>query len=91
MKYDFEKSIKDGVEQAMSECELTIGMSLKEAVEKQIPKKVTHEASIFECCTCPNCRNVVDEFTDFNGQRVRVTHNNCKFCGQALDFGSDTE
>ena len=39
MKFDFEKAVKSGVEQAMRECELTIGMTLKEAVEKQIPKQ----------------------------------------------------
>ena len=38
-KEDFDKAVKSGVEQAMKECELTIGMTLKEAVEKQIPKK----------------------------------------------------
>ena len=39
MILDFEKAVKSGVERAMRECELTIGMTLKEAVEKQIPKK----------------------------------------------------
>lgn len=38
-KEDFDKAVKSGVEQAMKECELTIGMTLKEAVERQIPKK----------------------------------------------------
>ncbi len=60
------------------------------AIERQIPKKVTHEASVFKCCTCPMCKNVVDEFTDFMGKRVRVTYHHCRFCGQALDW-SDTE
>ncbi|MBO5463770.1 MAG: hypothetical protein J6A49_10720 [Clostridia bacterium] len=92
---DYEKAIKEeqaivnnGDEfhvEALKVCEV-----VKQALEKQIPKKVTHEASIFKCCTCPNCKNVVDEFTHFNGRRVRVIYNNCKFCGQALDW-SDTE
>ena len=60
------------------------------ALEKLIPKKVTHEASIFKCCTCPHCKNVVDEYTDFEGQKVRVTYDFCRLCGQALDW-SDTE
>lgn len=38
-KEDFYKAVKSGVEQAMKEYELTIGMTLKEAVERQIPKK----------------------------------------------------
>ena len=38
-KEDFYKAVKSGVEQAMKECELKIGMTLKEAVERQIPRK----------------------------------------------------
>lgn len=61
-----------------------------ECVEKQIPKKVTHEASLYSCCTCPDCKNVIDEFTEFAGKTARVTVQYCKFCGQALDW-SDIE
>ena len=60
------------------------------ALKKQIPKKATHEATIYKHCTCPTCKNVIDEFTEFSGQKVRVIVNYCKFCGQALDWG-DTE
>lgn len=60
------------------------------AIEQQIPKKVTHEATVHKCYTCPKCKNVVDEFTDFDGQKVRVIYNHCRFCGQALDW-SDKE
>ena len=63
---------------------------LKRLIEKPMPKKVTHEATLYRCCTCPTCKNVVDEFTDFLDKRVRVTVQHCKFCGQALDW-SDTE
>lgn len=62
----------------------------KEALEKRIPKKVTHEATLYRCCTCPTCKNVIDEFTEFAGKRVRVTVQHCKFCGQKIDW-SDTE
>ena len=62
----------------------------KKALEKQIPQKVTHEATLYKCCTCPNCKNVVDEFTEFMGNRCRVTPIYCKYCGQALDW-SDSE
>ena len=89
-KEDFYKAVKSGVEQAMKECELKIGMTLKEAVERQIPKKITHEATLQRCATCPTCKNVLDEFIDFTGKRVRVTVQHCKFCGQALDW-SDTD
>ena len=61
----------------------------KEALEKQIPKKITHEATLQRCATCPTCKNVLDEFIYFTGKRVRVTVQHCKFCGQALDWGED--
>lgn len=84
MKFDFEACIKSGVDQAMKECELTIGMTLKEAVEKRIPKKpkkINEEYINGEWRTeveCPSCGNpyVEDSF--------------CPCCGQALDW-SDVE
>ena len=63
----------------------------KEALEKQIPKKITHEATLQRCATCPTCKNVLDEFIDFIPEqpKIRVTFTHCHFCGQALDW-SDT-
>ena len=55
-------------------------------LRREIPQKVTHEATLYKCCTCPNCKNVVDEFTEFSGNKVRVTSRICRFCGQALDW-----
>jgi len=76
MRIDFDKCIKDGVEQAMKECELTIGMTLKETVEKQIPKKpINREGTTY--FYCPVC----------DGNRL---NNYCADCGQAIDW-SDTE
>lgn len=66
--------------------DLELKIALTKALEKQIPKKPTHEATLYRCCTCPNCKNVIDEFTDFAGQRVRVTVQHCRFCGQKLDW-----
>lgn len=62
-----------------------------EALEKQIPKKITHEATLQRCATCPTCKNVLDEFIEFiPGQpKIRVTFTNCHFCGQALDWSDD--
>lgn len=57
------------------------------AKEKQTPKMVTHEAAIHRCSTCPTCKNVIDEFTTFNGEKVRVIYKYCHFCGQALKWG----
>ena len=61
---------------------------IKVALDRQISKNPTHEATLYRCCTCPTCKNVIDEFTEFAGKRVRVTVQHCKFCGQALDWGS---
>lgn len=58
------------------------------ALNKQIKKKVTHEATLQKCATCPTCKNVIDEFMEFvPGQpKIRVTSSYCHFCGQALDW-----
>lgn len=53
------------------------------------PMKVTHEATLQKCCTCPMCKNVVDEFAMFGGQKVRVRNKFCKFCGTHLDWSGE--
>lgn len=60
---------------------------ITKAVKKQIETKVTHEATLYRCCTCPNCKNVVDKFEKFGDSTVRVCYLYCHFCGQALDWG----
>ena len=58
-----------------------------EALRKRNPTMVTHEASIYACHTCPSCKNVVDEVTEFvPGARTFVQAKWCKFCGQALKW-----
>ena len=52
----------------------------------RMPKKVTHNATLYKCCTCPSCGNVIDRFMDWNGERTRIMDNYCHFCGQALDW-----
>lgn len=62
-------------------------LTAKRSMEHGIPAMVTHEASLYKCCTCPNCKNVVDEFTEFvPGQKIRVKVRWCRFCGQALKW-----
>ncbi len=56
------------------------------AVCKQTPTKVTHEASLYKCCTCPDCKNVVDEFKQWGDREVRIQAPFCRYCGQALDW-----
>ena len=66
--------------------------TIKELVDKETPTKVTHQATIHSCCTCPNCLNVVDEFEeDYLGRRVRITFDYCRFCGQKLDWGDTND
>lgn len=76
-KEDLDKAVESGVEQAMKECELTIGMTLKEAVEKQIPKKPIHYDSVPHD-RCPNYRNAVKVFRDAH------EYHYCLYCGQRL-------
>lgn len=80
-KEDFDKAVKSGVEQAMKECELTIGMTLKEAVERQIPKKPIHYDSVPHD-RCPNCRNAVKAFRDAHEYHYYL------YCGQRLKWGN---
>ena len=80
MKIDFDKAVKEGVEQAMRECVLTIGMMLKEAVEKQIPQRPLDFGD--KAYLCPNCRR--NNFYD--GTETLNKTNFCNYCGQALDW-----
>ena len=80
MKIDFDKVVKEGVEQAMRECELTIGMTLKEAVEKQIPQRPLDFGD--KAYLCPNCRR--NNFYD--GTETLNKTNFCNYCGQAIDW-----
>ena len=54
----------------------------KEALEKQIPKKVTECGG--DWFSCPECK------TDIVALDELETHKHCLACGQALDW-SDTE
>ena len=87
MKLDFEQAIKSGVDQAMKECELTIGMTLKEAIEKQIPKKpIDNRYPWAICSVCGGSVNLenVQEYIQNNENTY------CEHCGQKIDWG-DTE
>ena len=93
-KIDYWKKQKGNrceIEEKLSKAgaEISYCQNALKALEKQIPKKPTHEATLYKNLTCPNCKNVIDEFTEFAGIRVRVTVANCKFCGQALDWGEE--
>jgi len=85
MKIDFDKAVKEGVEQAMRECVLTIGMMLKEAVEKQIPQRPLDFGD--KAYLCPNCRR--NNFYD-GTEKLNKT-NFCNYCGQALDWSDKND
>lgn len=73
MKIELSKEwLKSAFEDALAEYTLESGVTLKEAAEKQIPKKpVFHETKYV--CPC--------------GSYVKVRKRYCGTCGQALDWG----
>ena len=95
MEFDLEKAIKGSVEQAVREYELTVGMSMKCALEKQIPKKpmyldtrfrhhgryISDGCSLSKCYKCPGC----------GGHIFRVFDSDiyCQRCGQSLDWSDE--
>lgn len=88
------KTIQVAIAEVEWNCPLDYSTAFKtavEALEKQIPKKITHEATLQRCATCPTCKNVLDKFIEFiPGQpKIRVTFTNCHFCGQALDWSDN--
>ena len=86
MKIDFEECIKSGVDQAMKDCELTIGMTLKEAVEKQVAKKPSFEGDgydpdgnlVYDTWICPCCEKHYE--VDYE------EYDYCPSCGQRIDW-----
>lgn len=85
MKLNFDEAVRSGVEKAMKDYELTIGMTLKEAVEKQIPKKPTtldrkHENGMIDLTfKCPAC----------NAFFFGTTANYCRLCGQKFSWSDE--
>lgn len=63
--------------------------TIMESLKKQMPQKVTHEATLMRDTTCPCCKNVVGSYIDFNGVKTRVQYQYCCYCGQALDWQGD--
>lgn len=78
MELKLNKAIERGVKMAMSDCELEIGMTLKEAVEKQIPRKPKKNLDGNLACQCG--------FVVQNGKNRKCIYY-CTYCGQRLDWG----
>ena len=89
MKFNLENTIKGCVEQAVREYELTVGMSMEHALEKQIPKKPLYLGLRFQsngrhrldCYRCPGCGGHI--FHAFDSDIY------CPRCGQALDWSDE--
>ena len=79
-KFEFEKWI-ERILKIMKDCESYIGMTLAEAIEKQIPKAPVADhiyagginAIDFKIFVCPLCGEQVD-------------HKYCPTCGQKIDW-----
>lgn len=67
-------------EQAIREHKLPIGMTLAEALEKQMPKQPTWDDKVPHG-RCPVCNSIVAAFID------SPKPNYCYWCGQKLDWG----
>lgn len=78
MFLDIEKVVKNGFEQAMEQYKSITGVTLKEAAEKQMPKKPNIPWDT-QKPQCPICQ------AGFLGKQKH-----CSECGQAIDW-SETE
>ena len=68
MEINIEKAVKAGVEQAVCESELIIGMTLKEAVERQVAKKPKPDTKFYGYGFCPTCNACfMDNSTNYCG------------------------
>lgn len=65
--------------------------TIMESLKKQMPQKVTHEATLIRDTTCPRCKNAVGSYIDFNGVKTKVQYQYCSICGQALDWSDENE
>lgn len=59
------------------------------ALKRTLPKKITHEATLYKCPTCPSCGNVVGRMSDLFGKKTLVQVQHCEFCGQHLDWSEE--
>ncbi len=51
----------------------------------RVPTKVTHEATVYKCCTCPSCGNVVDQLDEFFGKKFLIMNDYCPYCGAKME------
>jgi len=56
------------------------------ALKYRLPEKITHEATLAVCPTCPRCKNVVGEKVKLFGKITIAIPNYCHFCGQRIKW-----
>lgn len=91
LKFDITKAVKSGVAQALKNCELTIGMTLADAVDRQIPKIPTFEGDgyapdgsfVYDEWLCPCCDTRYE--VDYD------KYDYCPACGQKIDWSDNDE
>ena len=83
-RFDLETLIKKAVDEAMASYELIMGITIKEAVEKQIPKAPIDKEDSFsdKWLTCPTCGNPVTNVWS----KAEYKPNYCHYCGQKFDW-----
>lgn len=84
----WQETIEKGCKQALEKIELTIDMTLAEAVEKQVPKKpyktkepISRKQNDYYCSVCK--RYLGD---DMELKHACLQPEYCQHCGQALDW-----
>lgn len=88
MNIDFMEAVRAGVDQAFKKCELKIGMTLKQAVEKQVGKPVRVEIASEEgmrvyYCPCCGERIISRSCGQWLAGRLQKF---CDECGQKIDW-----
>lgn len=83
-RFDLEALIKKGVDEALASYELIMGITIKEAVEKQIPKAPIDKENSFgdKRLTCPTCGNPVTNVWS----KAEYKPKYCHYCGQRYDW-----
>lgn len=76
--------IAEAFNKAMATEQTLITVPDERKADKEIPQKVTHEATILADCTCPRCGNVVSKVEEWGNSKIRTITEYCPFCGQHL-------
>lgn len=93
MEGEFEKTVISAVEQAICECTMTIGTTLKEAIGKQVDKKPISCNVELEKIKIGNgywCKGTTVYRCSTCGDFVTMVQNYCHKCGQKIDWEAES-